>query len=99
MKIQLVYFAGCPNLEAARQVLRDSLCACGLPPVFGEVDVSDDGAPSDLRDWGSPTILVDGRDVAGGQQSGVSCRLYDGPDGRGAPPRALIEQALRTAKT
>ena len=99
MKIQLVYFAGCPHVDAARQVLRDSLRACGLEPIFDEVDVTNDSTPPDLRDWGSPTILVDGRDVTGGQPNGVSCRLYDGPDGRGVPPRELIDQALRSART
>ena len=29
-----------------------------------EIDVTDPDAPASVRRWGSPTILVDGKDVA-----------------------------------
>ncbi len=72
MKVQLLSFPGCPNAEQAREALRRSLAAASLPPTFEEVDVTAPGAPEHLRQWGSPTILVDGRDVAGGSPTGPS---------------------------
>ncbi len=96
MKIQLLYFPGCPSVEATREVLRRSLRACGLPSTFEEVDVTSPETPEPLRAWGSPTILIEGRDVAGEHPTGPSCRLYHGSTspGRGVPPRAMIRAAL-----
>ncbi len=96
MKVQLLYFAGCPNLEAARQALQSALAAAGLPPDYEEVDTNAPETPEALRGWGSPTVLVDGLDVAGqAQPAGSSCRLY--PGGR-APSEAMIRDALATAR-
>jgi mercuric ion transport protein len=54
--------------------------------------------PPHLRGWGSPTILIDGVDVAGGSPSEACCRLYPTSKERGAPPLALIEAALLRAR-
>ncbi len=96
MKVQLLSFPGCPNADAAREALRRSLLAAGLPPRFEEMDVTAQGTPERLRAWGSPTILVDGRDVADAAPTGPSCRLYPGPEGgaQGIPPEDLIGKAL-----
>ena len=98
MKVQLVYFDGCPNIAPARQVLRRALAACALSTVsFEEVDVTARGTPAHLADWGSPTILVDGKDVAGAARPmGPCCRLYPAEDGRlgGVPSETSIRAAL-----
>ncbi len=100
MKIQLLSFPGCPNADAAREGLRRTLIASGLPLRFQEVDVTALDTPEPLRAWGSPTILVDGRDLTGAPPTGPGCRLYDGaPDGlRGVPPDDLIRAALDDAR-
>jgi hypothetical protein len=64
-------------------------------PHVIEVDVTDPSTPLQLRSWGSPTILVDGADVALGVPSGRSCRIYPGSEIDGVPPLAMIEAALR----
>jgi hypothetical protein len=95
--VQLLYFQGCPNLAEARRSLTTALEAAGLPPDFEEVDVQAAQTPDPFRGWGSPTILVDGRDVAGAQRpDGASCRIYAGPDGslRGSPSVEQIRAAL-----
>lgn len=85
--VQLVYFPGCPHVDAARALLR----RIGVP--FEEVDTSSRSAPELLRGWGSPTILVNGRDVAGGSRtSGDSCRLYE--NGAPTPTEEQIRAAL-----
>jgi hypothetical protein len=83
----------------ARRVLRAALGACALSDVaVEELDVEAPTTPTELRDWGSPTILVNGADVAGEEvPSGRSCRLYAGGERAGVPPRALIERRLREA--
>src|SRR6185312_2046001 len=75
MQIQLLYFRGCPHVEAARQALAQALRAVEDPPPVAEIDVTDPSTPVELRAWGSPTILIDGVDVTGGEASGSSCRL------------------------
>ncbi len=99
MKVQLLSFPGCPNAEGAREALSHALAAERLPPEYEEVDVTASGTPEPLRAWGSPTVLVDGRDVAGATPEGSCCRLYgaEGPS-RGVPSEKLIREALRTAR-
>jgi hypothetical protein len=103
MKIQLLYFAGCPNLIAAREALRRAIIGRSDIAV-DEIDTSAPSAPVQLRQWGSPTLLVDGIDIAGGAPEGPSCRLYiDGASLRGAPSdeqiRAAIIRASRRSGT
>jgi mercuric ion transport protein len=92
MRIQLLYFEGCPNVDAAREALHDALAAEKLDAAVEEIDVESPSAPSWARGWGSPTILVDGVDVAGAKPSDASrcCRLYAG----GAPDVAAIRARI-----
>jgi mercuric ion transport protein len=96
VSVQLLAFPGCPHAEGARASLRRVLVSVGLPPDFEEIDVSQEGCPETLRRWGSPTILVNGQDVAGaGSADGGTCRLYSTPSGlSGVPPEAAIRAAL-----
>jgi len=99
MRIQLLYFEGCPHVEETRVVLRSALAACAIPDVtVEELDVEAATTPSDLRGWGSPTILVDGVDLLGERSAtGMACRVYPGAELSGVPPRELIELRLREA--
>jgi len=98
MLVQLLFFPDCPNVDAARNTLRQALSKLEDAPAVVEVDVTGPGTPPELRSWGSPTILIDGADVAGGDPTGSCCRLYPRSDVRGAPSLALIEAALRRAR-
>ena len=100
MKVQLLYFQGCPNVEEARKVLRAALGACALMDVaVEELDVEAATTPIELRRWGSPTILVNGVDVAGElAPTGLSCRLYGEGKRSGVPPRELVENRLQAAR-
>ncbi len=94
MKIQLLYFEGCPNVDAARTAVRDALAAEKVVIQIEEIDVEAPGAPEWARGWGSPTILVDGLDVAGQQRADSSaCRLYVG----GAPSMETIREHIARA--
>jgi len=102
-KIELIYDADCPNVEAARSQLRLALARAGMHPGWNEWERSDSAAPPHVRRYGSPTILVEGRDVSGGAPADADCcRVYRGGDGRlqGVPPAETIAAALRqTAAT
>jgi hypothetical protein len=93
--VQLLFFPGCPHVDATRRMLRDILGESSQRPELVEVDLTDPATPDALRLWASPTILVDGIDVAGGVPSGQGCRIYAGSTAPGVPPRALVEAALR----
>lgn len=92
MTLQLLTFPGCPNAAAARAVVKQALDSLGLDIPIEEVDVTASDTPLQLKRWGSPTILVDGRDVAQGEPSGASCRVYRTSDGRsaGSPELGLV---------
>jgi hypothetical protein len=101
MKVQLITFSGCPNASAARESLRRSLSLAGLAPTFEEIDSMAPGTPEELRDWGSPTVLINGVDVGGQERpAGRSCRLYRDPAGQmiGSPPEPLLLNAIHTAR-
>jgi hypothetical protein len=78
-------------------VLRSVLALSGTPVDIEEVDTTSPETPEPLRTWGSPTILIDGRDV-GGEESprGAGCRLYRDEEGRhrGTPSESLLRSAL-----
>jgi hypothetical protein len=96
--VELIYDADCPNAEAARSQLRLALAQAGQAPQWGEWERSDRAAPPYVRRYGSPTILVDGRDVAGGAPTEADCcRIYQGENGRlqGVPSAETIAAALR----
>jgi hypothetical protein len=79
IKIQFLAFDGCPFAEAARHALDEAMASLGLRS-YEVVDILDPDTPDSLRNWGSPTILVNGHDVSGGKQgNNVGCRLYAGP--------------------
>lgn len=98
-KVELIYDADCPNAEAARSQLRLALARAGKAPEWDEWERSDPAAPSHVRRYGSPTILVDGRDIAGqaAAEGADCCRLYQSESGglQGFPSAESIAAALR----
>ena len=98
-KIEFLYEKTCPNVADARDVLRAALMQAGLPAHWQEWEHSDPAAPDHARRYGSPTILVDGLDVAGEPPGDEpSCRIYAHEAGRqrGVPSLDLILRALNT---
>jgi hypothetical protein len=88
-RVELLFFPGCPHIEAARTQLRRALEAAGLPAQWEEHDETDG--------YGSPTILVNGVDVMNEPRGdGASCRLYAGTELPGAPPLKDVVRALTT---
>ena len=100
MRIQLLTFPGCVNAAAARELLSRVLASSGSSHEFEEVDTQAAGTPEPYRSYASPTILVDGVAIGGGEpRHGSCCRLYVDDSGRfvGVPPEAAIRSALARA--
>lgn len=80
IKVQFLAFQGCPLAGTARQALEQALAECEIGD-YEEVDILRPGVPNKLREWGSPTILINGTDVSGRPKGdGVGCRIYPGAD-------------------
>ena len=106
MQIELVSDPGCPNVELAREVLTAACRDGGIPAVWTEWSSDDPECPEYARNLGSPTILVNGEDVAPGphpwapQEAGDSprCRVYrDGDAIVPAPPLKRVAAAIGVA--
>ena len=99
--VELVYDKDCPNVAEARQNLRRAFAEVGVPARWSEREASSPETPAHLRGFGSPTILVNGRDVAGAEPGEASsCRVYEVGAGRpsGVPPPDMIARALAAAE-
>ena len=102
MRVEILWFEGCPNHERARSVVQSVLDARGLRIPIASVRIEDDAAARALKFPGSPTVRIDGIDVEpafidSGDYS-LRCRLYRTGEGlRGLPEPAWIEQELANA--
>ena len=102
MKIELLYFDGCPNHQALVPHLRELLASADVRVQIELRRVESVEAAERERFLGSPTIRVDGRDVDPGAEQrtdfGMKCRLYATEKGlRGTPPDTWILGALANA--
>ena len=103
MKIELIYDADCPNVAAARSTMSEAFARTGISARWHEWERSSSNAPAYVKAFGSPTILVDGKDVAGEapDASGGSCRVYRANDGglTRTPSLEEVRMAVVTANT
>ncbi len=64
--------------------------------------VTDEAMATDLAFSGSPTIRINGRDVAGESSQAkafaLSCRLYPGSGEIGLPPVEMVRRAIVEAR-
>src|SRR5579862_5876413 len=103
MKIELLYFTGCPHYEAFAPRLDALLAAHGSHVRVRHIEVNNVEQAQRLRFLGSPTVRVDGIDVdpsaVGRTDFGMQCRLYRAPTGmQGMPPDDLIIEALERSR-
>jgi len=100
-RVELIYDAGCPNAAAARSLLIKAFTRTGISARWREWERGSPDCPGHARRYGSPTLLVDGRDVADAApvSGSAACRVYVDGEGRlsGAPPLDAICFALLNA--
>lgn len=87
MDITLLYFEDCPNWKTADAHVRT--LAAELPHVKvtrRSVDTLEQAEQTGFR--GSPSVLIDGIDAFAdpGDTVGLSCRIYQTPDGPAGSP-------------
>lgn len=102
MKIEILYFEGCPNHRPAVERVKEVLKAEGAAAEVVEVNVPDEAAARSLGFLGSPSIRMNGLDVEPSARSskdfGMMCRTYtEGGRSQGLPSRELIRKALQEA--
>lgn len=102
MKIELLWFQGCPNHEAAEEMVRSVLARHRVPAEIARVEVPDLETGNRVTFSGSPTIRVNGIDVEPGwapcEDCTPRCRLYFTSRGfSGLPEREWIESAVLSA--
>jgi hypothetical protein len=98
MKVEILYFDGCPTYLRAEEALRGVLAGEVVEADVELVGVNTDEEAQELRFPGSPTIRVDGEDLFPvPERAGyaLGCRMYATPEGlRGSPTPAMLRAAL-----
>jgi hypothetical protein len=96
MRVEVLYFDGCPTYLEAEKTLRDVLSQEDAEVEL--VVVNTDEEARKLRFPGSPTIRVDGEDlfpVPERKEYALGCRMYATPEGlKGSPTVKMLKEAL-----
>src|SRR5579883_1332353 len=100
MKIEVLYFDGCPNHKPAVERVQQLLGEEGVAAEVVDVNVSDESIARKVGFLGSPSIRVNGLDVEPeartAREYGMMCRTYATKGKReGLPSREMLRQAIR----
>lgn len=103
VRVELLWWSGCPSSDEAIELVREEMGAAGIDPERLEVrELATETQALDESFPGSPTIRVDGDDVQppGYGPVGLTCRLYRRRDGRVSPlpDRSDVRDALERAQ-
>lgn len=98
VKLEVLYFDGCPGHERLLPSLRELAAEHGVALEQRRIETVDDAERA--RFLGSPSVRVNDVDVEPGAQArtdfGLKCRVYRSPDGQsGLPQRQWIERGLK----
>lgn len=104
MRIELLYWEGCPSHPRALTDLHEAIAELGLDrQAVRLLRIDTDEQAQQERFVGSPTIRIDGADVddPGEQPFSLTCRIYHRRDGRVSPTPdpADVREALIRALT
>jgi hypothetical protein len=98
MRVEVLYFDGCPTYRAAEKTLRGILAQEDVEADVELVAVNTDEEAQRLRFPGSPTFRVDGEDlfpVPERERYALGCRMYTTSEGlRGSPTAEMLREAL-----
>jgi hypothetical protein len=98
MKVEVLYFDGCPTYKTAARTLRAVLAEAGVETEVELVAINSDEEARKLRFPGSPTIRVDGRDLFPAPEREdwrLGCRVYWTAEGlMGSPSAEMFKDAL-----
>jgi hypothetical protein len=98
MKIEILYFDGCPTYERATKTLQRVLAEEGMEAEVELIVVNTDEEARRLRFPGSPTIRIGGHDLFPAPEQKdwwLGCRVYATAEGlRGSPTAEMLKDAL-----
>jgi len=102
MKIEVLYFGGCPNHTPAMEIVRETLDSLGRHDEIHQVEIHTQAEAEAIGFVGSPTIRINGSDIERwariAQEFGLSCRTYvNGSHYGGVPSRELLRRAITEA--
>ncbi len=99
--VEFIYEKNCPNVEPTRSLLLQVFSKLKIKPHWTEWEINDVSAPAYVRRYGSPTILINSKDVdgSGNKSNPEQCRLYTQSDNSisGVPPIDNIMNAIQIA--
>ena len=84
MTVEFLAFEACPLAPRALSHLERAIdqLSSRVNIEINHVDLMHPETSDAMKRWGSPTILLQGRDISGAQPGDAnSCRIYSGPDG------------------
>jgi hypothetical protein len=97
MKIELLYFDGCPSWQTGLNNLKSALQLEGIESEVNLVNVRDDADAIHLEFLGSPSIHVNGVELWAETREtfALSCRVYPTPEGmKGWPTVEMLREKL-----
>jgi hypothetical protein len=102
LRIEILYFDGCPHSGQAYDRVLEVLREEGVSGEIVKVNVTDNTIAQAVGFLGSPSIRINGLDVEPDARSskafGMMCRTYSDASARvGLPSRELIRKAVREA--
>ena len=100
--VSFLFYEDCPSHELALERLREVLVEEGISTDVEVVKVETEEQAQQLRFVGSPTILINGKDIdppPPDSRYGLTCRAYRLEDGRISPlpSRGMIRRAIDAA--
>jgi hypothetical protein len=102
-KIDFLFWEECPSHHQCYDRLEGTMREEGIAAPIVRTEITTDERAQEIGFPGSPTILVDGRDIdppAGDVYYGLTCRTYRHEDGRISPlpSKETIRRGLLAGK-
>jgi len=99
MRVEVLYFEGCPNYASTVERVRAELLSQGLPKEIEEVEIHNQADAEALGFLGSPSVRINGLDIEREARNlttyGMSCRTYlEGTVRSGSPSSDMIRCAF-----
>lgn len=89
MRVELLYFDGCPNWTVADERLAQAIQKSERTDITVTRSTVESAEEAEADGFtGSPTVRIDGHDpfAIGNEQVGLACRVYATPDGLDGSP-------------
>lgn len=98
VRIDVQFIGGCPNHRPMVELVAQLAAARGIRVDIREREIRTEAEAHQAQFRGSPTLLIDGRDIESDTAFrgpyALSCRLYDG---KGLPDRRLVETTIENS--